>query len=184
MKRLVALNLRFLICAGLSCLVWTGCATAPPKVELPPSLDVPRKIELSDVPFYPQGEYQCGPASLAMTLAWSGVAITSEQLKPEVYTPSRQGSLPPDMIGAARRHGRIAYPIHRVEDILKEVAGGHPVIVLQRLRSFFQYNWHYAVVIGYDLANREIILRSGTTQRWRTTLALFCRSNSAFSPPF
>jgi peptidase C39-like protein/tetratricopeptide repeat protein len=165
MKRRVASNLRFLIWIGLACLTWGGCITAPPKVELPLSLDIPRKIELTEVPFYPQGEFQCGPASLAMTLQWSGVAITPEQLKPEVYTPSRQGSLPPDMIGAARRHGRVAYPIHRVEDILKEVAGGHPVIVLQRLQSLFQSSWHYAVIIGYDLDQREIILHSGVEAR-------------------
>jgi len=165
MKRRVALNLRYLIWIGLACLTWTGCATAPPKVELSPSLDIPRKIELTEVPFYPQGEFQCGPASLAMTLQWSGVAITPDQLKPEVYTPSRQGSLPPDMIGAARRHGRVAYPINSIENILKEVAGGHPVIVLQRLRSLFQASWHYAVIIGYDLDQREIILHSGVEAR-------------------
>jgi Peptidase_C39 like family/Tetratricopeptide repeat len=165
LKRRIELNFRFLIWTGLVCLGWAGCATAPPKVELPTSLDIPRKIELTDVPFHPQGEYQCGPASLAMTLEWSGVSITPEQLKPEVYTPSRQGSLPPDMIGAARRHGRVAYPIHRIEDILREVAAGHPVIVLQRLRSMFRASWHYAVVIGYDLDQREIILHSGVEAR-------------------
>jgi hypothetical protein len=165
MKRRVASNLRYLVLAGLACLLWTGCATAPPKVELPSSLDIPRKIELTEVPFYPQGEFQCGPASLAMTLKWSGVEITPEQLKPEVYTPSRQGSLPPDMIGAARRHGRVAYPIHRIENVLKEVAGGHPVIVLQQLRSFFQASWHYAVIIGYDLDQQKIILHSGVEAR-------------------
>lgn len=165
MKRRVASNLRFVFWTGLACLWGTGCATAPPKVELPASLDIPRKIELTEVPFYPQGEFQCGPASLAMTLQWSGVVVTPEQLKPEVYTPSRQGSLPPDMIGAARRHGRIAYPVHRIEDVLKEVAGGHPVIVLQRLRSLFRASWHYAVIIGYDLDQREIILHSGVEAR-------------------
>ena len=165
MKRRMASNLRFLIWTGLACLAWAGCATAPPKVELPPSLDIPHKIELTEVPFYPQGEYQCGPASLAMALEWSGVAITPDQLKPEVYTPSRRGSLPPDMIGSARRHGRVAYPIHRIEDVLKEVSSGHPVIVLQRLQSLFQASWHYAVVIGYDLDQHEIILHSGVEAR-------------------
>jgi hypothetical protein len=153
--------------------MWTGCATAPPKVELPASLDIPRTIELTEVPFHPQGEYQCGPASLAMTLEWSGVAITPDQLKPEVYTASRQGSLPPDMIGAARRHGRVAYPVHRIEDVLKEVAGGHPVIVLQRLRSLFRASWHYAVVIGYDLDQHQIILHSGVEAREVLTIDEF-----------
>jgi hypothetical protein len=165
MRKPVALKHRFLIWIGLACLGWTGCATAPPKVELPASLDIPRAIELTEVPFHPQGEYQCGPASLAMTLEWSGVTITPDQLKPEVYTPSRQGSLPPDMIGAARRHGRVAYPINRIEDVFREVAGGHPVIVLQHLRSFFKASWHYAVVIGYDLDQHTVILHSGVKAR-------------------
>ena len=165
MKRRAASNLRFLIWTGLACLTWAGCVTAPPNIKLPASLDIPRKIELTEVPFYPQGEYQCGPASLAMTLNWSGVAITPDQLKPEVYTPSRQGSLPPDMIGASRRHGRIAYPVNTIENILKEVANGHPVIVLQKLTSLFRESWHYAVVIGYDLDQRTIILHSGVKAR-------------------
>lgn len=165
MRKPVALKHRFLIWIGLACLGWTGCASAPPKVELPASLDIPRVVELTEVPFHPQGEYQCGPASLAMTLEWSGVTITPDQLKPEVYTPSRQGSLPPDMIGAARRHGRIAYPINRIEDVFREVAGGHPVIVLQHLSSFFKASWHYAVVIGYDLDQHTVILHSGVKAR-------------------
>jgi hypothetical protein len=173
MKKWIVSNFRFLIWAGLVCLGWTGCATAPPKVELPASLDIPRKVELTEVPFHPQGEYQCGPASLAMTLEWSGVKITPDQLKPEVYTPSREGSLPSDMIGAARRHGRVAYPVNQIEDVLKEVGGGHPVIVLQRIRSLFQFNWHYAVVIGYDLDHREIILHSGEEVREVLTIDEF-----------
>lgn len=173
---MIASKFRFLIWIGLLCLGWIGCATAPPKVELPASLDIPRKMELTEVPFHPQGEYQCGPASLAMTLEWSGIEITPDQLKPEVYTPSRQGSLPPDMIGAARRHGRVAYPVRQIEDIFKEVAGGHPVIVLQRIRSFFQYNWHYAVVIGYDLDKREMILHSGEEVREVLTIDEFANT--------
>ena len=176
MKRPAPPHFGFWLGTALTCLWWAGCATAPPKVELPAALDIPRTVELTTVPFHPQAEYQCGPASLAMTLQWSGVAITPEQLKPEVYTPSRQGSLPPDMIGASRRHGRVAYPVNNIEDSLKEVAGGHPVIVLQRLSSFFQASWHYAVIIGYDLDQREIILHSGVEQKEVLTLDEFART--------
>lgn len=167
---------RFWLWGCWVCFLGVGCATAPLKVELPASLDIPRTMELTTVPFHPQGEYQCGPASLAMTLEWSGVAITPDQLKPEVYTPSREGSLPPDMIGAARRHGRIAYPVNSIADILKEVAAGHPVIVLQRLSSLVQASWHYAVVFGYDLDQQEIILHSGIKQREVLTLDAFAET--------
>ncbi len=164
MKTSVALPVRLLLWIALAGLWAVGCATTPPKVELPASLDIPRKFELTNVPFHPQGKYQCGPASLAMTLQWSGVAVSPEDLKPQVYTASRQGSLPPDMIGAARRHGRVAYPVASVEHILREVAGGHPVIVLQRLSILMQTTWHYAVVIGYDLDRREVVLHSGVKE--------------------
>ena len=176
MKRPVAPRSGLWLWGILVCLWWTGCATAPPQVVLPTSLDLPRSAELTGVPFYPQDKYQCGPASLAMTLQWSGVAITPEQLKLQVYTPSRKGSLPPDMIGAARRNDRIAYPVNSIEDILKEVAGGHPVIILQRLRSRVQDSWHYAVVIGYDLDQRLIILHSGVQAREVLSIDAFAQT--------
>ena len=121
-------------------------------------------VELGDVPFFSQEAYQCGPASLAMALAWSGVPVRTEDLAAQVYSPTRQGSLPTDMIGAARRHGRVAYPISTMEDVLAELAAGNPVMVLQDL-GLWRPRWHFAVAIGYDLVQGEIVLRSGTKPR-------------------
>ncbi|EPU4601474.1 PA2778 family cysteine peptidase, partial [Pseudomonas aeruginosa] len=40
-----------------------GCAQPP---RLPPeSAALPARVELRDVPFFPQEAYQCGPAALA-----------------------------------------------------------------------------------------------------------------------
>ena len=47
---------------------------------------------------------------------------------------------------------------------------------MQNLGTDWFQNWHFAVVIGYDLDKQEIMLRSGTTKRWRTTLAVFERT--------
>ncbi|NIQ00722.1 MAG: PA2778 family cysteine peptidase [Nitrospinaceae bacterium] len=164
------MGVRWILAAGL----WlAGCATSPPPSGLPDSLDVSSRHELTEVPFFPQRDYQCGPASLAMTLAWSGLKVTPEDLKPQVYSAKREGSLPPDMIAAARRRGRIAYPVTSTADLLREVAAGHPVIVLQRLESFWQTQWHYAVVIGYDLERREIVLHSGAEERLAMALDAF-----------
>lgn len=118
-----------------------------------------------DVPFFPQEAYQCGPASLAMALAWSGVVVRSEDLVAHVYSPARQGSLPTDMIGAARRHARVAYPISTVQELLAELAAGNPVIVLQDVGVLSHPRWHFAVVIGYNLPAEEIILHSGVKPR-------------------
>jgi hypothetical protein len=145
----------------------------PTKKWIQASGNVPPYHELSTVPFFPQEEYQCGPASLAMVLAWSGLQIDANELAPQVYTPSLKGSLQPAMIAAARRHGHVAYPISGTEALLKEIAADHPVIVLQNLGLSWVPVWHYAVVIGYDLDKEVIILHSGITERKKTALNTF-----------
>ena len=161
-----------LIVAGLV----AACATAPNGPALRATLDIPAQTELTDVPFFAQVEYQCGPASLAMALAESGVAVRPEQLVEQVYLPAKQGSLQIGMISGARRHGRLAYPIATLDDLLREVAAGHPVIVLQRLGMLWARRWHYAIVIGYDLDRDELVLHSGTTRRETMSLTAFARS--------
>jgi hypothetical protein len=142
-----------------------GCAGLP-KSELPVRPEnLPPTRELAAVPFYPQSKYQCGPSSLAMALTYSGLPIKPEALQSQVYTPSRKGSLQMAMVGATRRHGRIAYPITGYNSIWPEIAAGHPVIVLQNLGLSWIPVWHYAVVIGYDFIEDTVILRSGRSER-------------------
>lgn len=168
-------------CAGV--LLWmilmlAGCAT-PQVAQLvshPPAA-LPARVELDSVPFYPQEQYQCGPASLAMALVHAGVRATPEALVDQVYLPAREGSLQAEMLAAARRHGLVAYQLApRLEDVLREAAAGTPVIVLQNLMFDFLPRWHYAVVVGYDLRREEIILRSGTTARLAMSLINFERT--------
>jgi tetratricopeptide (TPR) repeat protein len=154
-------------------LVFHGCATISTQKWYQDTGGIPPKHELNAVPFYPQKAYQCGPASLAMALGWSGIQIDPDALTPQVYTPSRKGSLQPAMIAAARRHGRIAYPISGANALLNEIAAGHPVIVLQNLGFSWIPVWHYAVVIGYDLTEGVITLHSGITNQKKTSLRAF-----------
>ncbi len=126
---------------------------------------LPEEVELTEVPFFPQLEYQCGPAALATVLAHAGVKITPEELVPQVYVPARKGSLQVEMLAAARRHGMVSYPLApRFEDLLREIAAGNPVIVLQNL-GVFTAGWHYAVAIGYDYSLGTLVMRSGTQER-------------------
>jgi tetratricopeptide (TPR) repeat protein len=159
-------------------LLLAGCATPQVTALLAqPHAGLPERLELTAVPFYPQDDYQCGPAALATTLTHAGVAASPEALVSQVYLPAREGSLQAEMLAAARRHGLVAYRLApRLEDVLREVAAGTPVIVLQNLAFSFAPLWHYAVVIGYDLPREEIILRSGTTRRLVTTLGNFERT--------
>ncbi|MFH2134646.1 MAG: PA2778 family cysteine peptidase [Pseudomonadota bacterium] len=135
---------------------------------------LPRQVELSDVPFFPQEDFQCGPAALAMVMQHAGVDVDPDVLKPEVYLPGREGTLQIEMFGAVRRHGLVAYQMSPVlGEVLEEVARGTPVVVLQNLALDWYPVWHYAVVIGYDFDNKEVILRSGRDNRQRISLVAF-----------
>jgi tetratricopeptide (TPR) repeat protein len=153
----------------------SGCATPQTTalIEHTPG-DLPRQALLQQVPFYAQERFQCGPAALAMTLAASGVATTPDALQPQVYVPAREGSLQPEMLATARRHGRLAVTLPpRLDAVLAEVADGQPVIVLQNLSLPIAPLWHYAVVIGYDLDRGDVILHSGTTARQHLPFGVF-----------
>jgi tetratricopeptide (TPR) repeat protein len=152
-----------------------GCATPQVAALLDkPDPALPPRAELASVPFFPQEEYQCGPAALAAVLSHDGLPATPESLLSQVYVPDRQGSLQAEMLAAARRHGMVAYRLPpRLQELLHEVAAGTPVVVLQNLAFDFAPVWHYAVVIGYDLSREEIVLRSGVTRRLAMTLVNF-----------
>ncbi len=157
--------------------VLMGCVSLPQTEALRAEggAGLPARAELDSVPFFPQEEYQCGPAALAMALNAAGVALTPEALTEEVYLPARKGSLQVEMLAGARRHGLFAYEIApELKDVLAEVAAGNAVIVLQNqgLWAFHPY-WHYAVVIGYDLEKKQVLLHSGTRARRAMAFGLF-----------
>jgi tetratricopeptide (TPR) repeat protein len=137
----------------------------------------PVRVELVDVPFYPQQDYQCGPAALATLLNQRGIDADPDRLVDQVYIPARRGSLQVEMVAAARAHGLLVYPLQpRLENIFAEVAAGNPVLVLQNLAFDRWPQWHFAVVVGFDLDRRQVILRSGTTKRHIEGFHQFTRS--------
>ncbi|MFN2339214.1 MAG: PA2778 family cysteine peptidase, partial [Gammaproteobacteria bacterium] len=167
------------LAALLVSLLLAGCAAVPQTRSLTasPPAGLPEHIELVDVPFFPQQAYQCGPAALATLLQDQGVPVAPEALVPEVYVPARQGSLQAEMLAAARARGLVAYPLRpELDAILREVAAGRPVLVLQNLGLAWLPYWHYAVIVGYDLARGEIVLRSGLHERHVNGFARFERT--------
>jgi tetratricopeptide (TPR) repeat protein len=146
-----------------------GCALLIPQTtqlrEVRPG-GLPGRVELREVPFFPQQDYQCGPAALAMTLVHAGAKVTPEELIGQVYLPARKGSLQVEMLAAARRYEMVSYQLApRFEDLLREVAAGIPVIVLLDYGVWPISIWHYAVVAGYDYAAGEVVLRSTDKER-------------------
>ncbi|HEU0226038.1 MAG TPA: PA2778 family cysteine peptidase [Steroidobacteraceae bacterium] len=150
--------------AALAALL-AGCASSPRLAEgLPPA--APRSIELASVPFHPQEDFQCGPAALATVLGASGIDVAPATLAPQTFIPKRKGSLQAELIGAARRHGRVAYLLPGHGDALvAELSEGRPVLLLQNLGTDLLPRWHYAVLVGYDADRNVATLRSGTRQR-------------------
>src|SRR5690606_10643372 len=158
-------------------LLAASCATAPPAIgpQLPD--DAPVERELTHVPFFPQEDYQCGPAALATVLAASGVDVTADALTRQVYLPGRRGSLQTELIAATRRHDRLPYRLEGgLPALLAQVDAGHPVVVLQNLGFKRWPRWHYAVVVGYSAADGTLMLRSGTTRRLSMPVWLFQRT--------
>jgi hypothetical protein len=168
---------RFTLWAAV--LLLAGCGTLIPqtvglRTDWPDG--VPRQVELAQVPFFPQNEYQCGPAALATAMNFSGVSISPEALVREVWLPSRRGSLQLEMLAAPRRHGLVSYRIEpRYGDLLREVAAGNPVVVLQDVGMMLP-EWHYAVVNGFDYESGTILLRSGLQRRQEMPFSYFERT--------
>ncbi|MGZ5847103.1 MAG: PA2778 family cysteine peptidase [Ramlibacter sp.] len=169
---------RALLLAGALALL-AGCAQLVPQTVALRSdwpAGVPQSTEIGGVPFFPQEDYQCGPAALATVLAFSGVAVTPEPLVEQVYLPARRGSLQIEMLAAARRYGRVSYVLApRYADLLREVAAGNPVVVLQDV-GLLTTQWHYAVVNGFDYPTGTVYLRSGTRPRQEMSFTALERS--------
>ena len=167
---------RWLAGLALVCTVilMTGCATQTHALLSAPASNLPAQVELKDTPFFAQEDYQCGPAALATVLQSASIAVSPEALVSQVYVPARQGSFAPEMVAAARRSGALAVTLApSLRDLLGEVAAGHPVLVLQNLSLPIYPVWHFAVVVGYDLAREEVVLRSGTTRRLVMAMSTF-----------
>ncbi|VXC37353.1 Peptidase_C39 like family protein [Pseudomonas sp. 8Z] len=163
------------LCCIASIVLLAACARSP--VLSPEGERLPERVELSNVPFFAQQAYQCGPAALSTMLNQRGVMTSPGLLKDKVYIPGREGSLQVEMVAAARSHEMLVYPLQpRLEAVLAEVAAGNPVLVLQNLAFDWYPQWHFAVVVGYDRRERTLILRSGTTRRLEDSFTSFDRT--------
>jgi tetratricopeptide (TPR) repeat protein len=134
-------------------------------------------LELVDTPFYPQQKFQCGPAALMTVLTASGVTTTLDAVSSQIYLPEREGSLQAEILAASRAAERVPYVlVPELSSITGELAMGRPVLVLLNLGVNWAPFWHYAVVIGADADNDEIVLRSGTDERRIMRTPVFLRT--------
>lgn len=143
-----------------------GCATYSGNDEIEPAAGIARRVELATVPFFPQGDALCGPASMSMLLNFQGQALTPRILEPLIYIPGKRGALQAEMLAVTRRLEFIPYVIRPdLTTLAREINAGNPVLILQNLAFNWYPKWHYAVVVGYDLDRDTFVLRSGVTER-------------------
>lgn len=154
-------------------LVLSGCASlGQPTLSYPG--DLPTRVELVDTPFFADDSHYCGPAALATSLSAAGFSTQPETLIDQVFLPGRQGSLQIEMLSGARRQGAVATMIpDSLQALFREIAAGHPVVVLQNLGLSWAPSWHYAVAVGYDMQADTLLLRSGPMKRQELSLRTF-----------
>jgi tetratricopeptide (TPR) repeat protein len=165
------MRFRILFALLIASIGLAGCASGPQYRSLS---SVEQPVELAEVPFFPQEEYQCGPAALATVLTDAGVDITPDRLVEQIYIPDRRGSLQAELLAATRRQGLVPYLLPgAIDPLIEELHSGRPVLVFQNLRLERWPVWHYAVLIGYEPEGKRFILRSGTEYRQRSAARQF-----------
>jgi len=139
-------------------LLVSSCMTAQ---QIPQTHDM---HVISDVPFFPQEDYQCGPASLASILTFWNIHTEPDEIGREIFSKSARGTLTIDMMLYAQKQGLHVQQFKGGIDALRNyVDSGYPLIVLVDYGiSLFQMN-HFMVVIGYT--NDGVIVHSGKTPK-------------------
>ncbi len=117
---------------------------------------------IKDVPFFPQEEHYCGPASLASVLGYWGHNVSQEEVAREVYTPKIGGTITVDMANYARGKGFNArYYNGDMGSLRKELDKGHPLILFLHIGNSIVPRRHYIVAVGYDESRKVVIANSG-----------------------
>ena len=117
---------------------------------------------ISDVPFFPQSKYQCGPASLASVLNYHGCRVTPGEIAEGIYEKRLKGTLSIDLVLYAQRMGLNAGAYRgNLADLKNHISKDHPLIVFQDLGSPLIPIRHFSVVVGYDDAEGILILHTG-----------------------
>lgn len=165
------------LCVVVCCFSLIACSTPAIQLTQAGLAKLDKSHTIANLPYFPQQEDQCGPASLATMLGARGIAVTPQQLRSKVYIPARQGSLTTELVARARRHGMLVYPLRpQLPDMLQEVADNNPVLVLQNLSYNWLPRWHFSVVIGYDLEHQTLTLRSGQHLAYTVAMPLFLKT--------
>jgi ABC-type bacteriocin/lantibiotic exporter with double-glycine peptidase domain len=117
---------------------------------------------IKDVPFFPQLDYQCGPASLAGVLNYYGDTVTPDEIAETIYRQKIRGTVSLDMVLYARQRGFTSkWYEGSKDDIVRAVDSGSPLVVMIDLGFSLARVYHYMVITGYSF--KGVIANTGTT---------------------
>jgi len=133
--------------AVLLLLLCLGCARA-----LPPDFATPQERRyLADVPFHPQEDYQCGPASLATVLNFFGDPVSPDDIARAVFRKDLRGTVSLDLALYPRGRGFTTRFLRgSPAEVIAAVNAGRPVLVMMDNGFTGVHFFHYMVVTGYD----------------------------------
>ncbi len=156
-----------------------GCQATPQTDRLTdqPPATLPAAHYISEVPFTAQQQYYCGPTTLSEVFGYHGQQIAPEAIAPTLFIPGREGSLQLEMVSATRQFGFLPYSEQgTLPRLLQLVSADIPVIVFQNLSVAWLPQWHYAVIIGYDLHAATVTLHTGVTPDYTMPMTVFERT--------
>ena len=147
------MEIRLLSVIAFSCIMLCACASAPPAADH-------GEVVLGNIPFHPQEDYRCGPASLAGVLNYQGLGISPGEIAHDLFSKSAGGTLTIDMALYPQRKGFFALSYSgSLRDLKEKIDSGYPLIVMVDYGfSLWQMN-HFMVVVGYN--NDGVIVNSG-----------------------
>lgn len=115
---------------------------------------------IENVPFYPQVEFQCGPASLAGVLGYYGTVVSPDDIAHDIFSRSAQGTLGMDLSLYAEKRNFSAHQYHgSLQDIKDTILKKHPLIILADYGFWALQQNHFMVVIGSS--GDGVIVNSG-----------------------
>ncbi len=165
----------------------TGCTTTAPYADDGrPAGGIAGEYFIANVPFYPQDDYQCGPASLAALLDFHGDPVPPGEIASSIFREqgSDSGTLFLDMVLYARSLGYQAQwkNAGHVTQMLSYLEADVPIIVMVDMGLGPARQLHFMVATGFDAAGLRV--HSGREPDkhlpWRTFLKQWGRTRSLF----
>ncbi|OIO06127.1 MAG: hypothetical protein AUJ49_00330 [Desulfovibrionaceae bacterium CG1_02_65_16] len=127
---------------------------------------------LAGVPFHPQEDHQCGPASLATVLNYLGDPVTPEDIAGAIFRPGLRGTVSLDLALYPRGRGfSTRFFRGSPADVAAAVDAGTPLLVMIDYGFSGVHLFHYMVVTGYD--GEGVRVNSGRQREQRISWARF-----------